>query len=136
MRVNEAGQLDIDGLTEPQHRWLHAFMAHGTVRAADQSTGIDRTTTWRWRAQDETFKAAFNEIRSTLVEALEDEAVARALAGKDDPYSGAILLALLRVHGSNPNWRPNTEAPATTIHQKILILGTDPATGHAIRPPV
>src|SRR5205085_11045916 len=97
--------------------WTPSFLAAlrdtGNVRAATQAAGIDRSTPYKKRNDDETFAEAWSEALADAADVLEAEARRRAVIGVDEAvfyqgvkvgtqkrYSDQLLMFLLR--GARP----------------------------------
>ena len=63
--------------------FLRVLASGSSVRAACEAAGISKTAAFAWRNDDADFAAAWDQANETGTEALEDEAVRRALAGSD-----------------------------------------------------
>lgn len=77
---------------------MHRFLAvlvetGGNVTAACKSIRISRTAAYSWRNADADFAAAWDVAMDWSTQALEDEAVARALTGRNRPvfYQGKVV---------------------------------------------
>lgn len=92
-----------------KERYLRAIGAVGTVSAGCRAARVSHNTVYAWREVDETFALAENQARSSFADALEAEAVRRAVEGSQRPiyqqgqlvgyetvYSDALLWNLLR----------------------------------------
>lgn len=73
-----------------QAAFLGAFEVMGTITAAAQKAGIDRSTHYHWLATDPKYAEAFDEAVDVAAEQLEAEARRRAVKGIDVPviYQG------------------------------------------------
>ena len=85
-----------------KNKFLNALAKLGSVKAAAQEAGIDRTTHYTW-LDDETYKKAYERARQIAADALEEEARRRAVEGyigKDGvrEYSDKLLIALLKAN--------------------------------------
>lgn len=104
-------QLDFDSLpgnlTEQQKRVLQTLYNYRTLAEAADSAGCNRSTIFRWRAQNETFRIAYRLMRLEQRLALEADAqtlaedallgLRLAIAQGDDPRLNlAVLKALGR----------------------------------------
>lgn len=69
--------------TSQRERFLSALSRTASVTAASQAAGIGRRTAYNWRDADEAFAAAWDDALESGTDALEDEAVRRALDGSD-----------------------------------------------------
>lgn len=89
------------------------FLTHlsecGNVSAAAKACDLPRQTLYDWRAADPAFAAAWDKAREIGLDALEDEAIRRAVVGEELPefwngskritprkYSDLLLMFLLR----------------------------------------
>ena len=92
----------------------------GSISAAARDCDIPRQTLYDWRAADPAFAAAWDHAREIGLDALEDEAIRRAVIGDELPaffsggkrivprkYSDLLLMFLLR------HRRPNRYAEQT-----------------------
>jgi hypothetical protein len=88
----------------PRHRrdWQDGFLAvlrdTGNVRAATQAAGIDRSTPYKRRREDESFAEAWSEAIADAGDVLEAEARRRAVMGVEEPvfYQGVKVGATTR----------------------------------------
>lgn len=93
----------------------------GNVSRACQAIEIARQTAYEWRDEDPEFAAAWDKWKSIGLEALEDEAMRRALEGTDRPvfhqgiecgtireYSDTLAIFLLK-GGMPEKYRERTE---------------------------
>jgi len=78
-----------------KRRFLDQFVKHGTVGDACKTSGVNRSTVYRWRQQDAPFAEAFDEVNMTITDDLEGHALARAKAGSD-------LLTIFLLKTRNP----------------------------------
>lgn len=89
--------------------FLEALGDSGIVTQACARFGLARASVYRWRDQDESFAQAWAQALERGVDALEDEAVRRALEGRLEPvfyqgkecgavrkYSDALLMFMLK----------------------------------------
>ncbi len=72
-------------------RLLQALAAGLSVKAACEVAGIGRRTAYDWRNEDQEFASAWDEAIETGTDALEDEALSRAMNGSD-----TMLIFLLK----------------------------------------
>ena len=70
--------------------FLDEYRQRGNVRAACRASGIDRTTAYAWRQENETFKELWINAREEATDLLEEEARRRGHDGIDKPiyYKG------------------------------------------------
>lgn len=85
-----------------KNKFLNALAKLGSVKAAAEDAGIDRTTHYTW-LDDESYKKAYERARQIAADALEEEARRRAVEGyigKDGvrEYSDKLLIALLKAN--------------------------------------
>ena len=98
---------------ESKHAFLAALASSCSVTKACVVVNIARQTAYEWRAEDPAFAAAWEKAKQIGVEALEDEAMRRALDGVDKPvfhmgeqcgtireYSDTLAMFLLK--GAKP----------------------------------
>ncbi len=67
--------------TDPKVAFLTSYAANGDLKAALKAGGITRPQLRRWQEHDETFSQRFHIAENEAVEALENEARTRAVAG-------------------------------------------------------
>lgn len=79
-----------DEKAEQMTRFLEEFRQRGNVRASCRAAGIDRTTAYLWRSENETFKELWVQAREDATDLLEEEARRRGHDGVDKPiyYKG------------------------------------------------
>ena len=72
--------------------FLAAYQETGTIRAAAEAAGIDRTTHYRW-LDDPEYAELFYQAQQEAVESLEAEARRRAVTGWQEPifYQGQVV---------------------------------------------
>lgn len=85
-----------------KNKFLNALAKLGSIKAAAEDAGIDRTTHYTW-LDDEPYKKAYERARQIAADALEEEARRRAVEGyigKDGvrEYSDKLLIALLKAN--------------------------------------
>jgi hypothetical protein len=93
-----------------QSAFLEAFSLSGHVGNSALKAGIERTTVYLWR-NDEEFEVKFEAARKQAISVLEDEAHRRAYTGVDEPvffkgqqcgvvrkYSDTLLIVLLKAN--------------------------------------
>lgn len=80
-----------DPTPKKKERFLAAFGETHLVSEAAKRAGVDRTTAYRWRQQDETFALAWADVEERSTEELEQVAVKRATTGSD-----VLLIFLLK----------------------------------------
>lgn len=97
------------------HKFLTVLVATGgNVTAACKSIRISRAAAYSWRNDDQDFAAAWDVAMDWSTQALEDEAVTRALTGRNRPvfYQGRVvghirersdLLLMFMLKGRKPN---------------------------------
>lgn len=61
--------------------FLEALRKKGTVSAACEAIGVDRSTPYSWRASDEEFAAAWHAITEAVTDLLEKTAIEYAVEG-------------------------------------------------------
>lgn len=106
-----------------KHTKQRAFLKHylatgGVISRASKLANIDRRYHYRWLAEDELYKAAFEEAEQEAIEVLECELHRRAVDGIDKPvfyqgkkvdtvkeYSDNLLMFMLKK--KNPAYRDN-----------------------------
>ena len=73
-----------------QERFLAAFEVCGNISLASRSAKVHRETHYYWMANDPTYPPRFEQVSVRAVQALEDEAVRRAVHGVKTPvlYQG------------------------------------------------
>lgn len=89
--------------------FLEMLAETASVTAASQATGVYRVKWYRLRKSDPAFAAAWDEALEIGIDAVEDEAIRRAVAGHEEPvyfqgqkvgairkYSDRMLMLLLR----------------------------------------
>lgn len=115
----------------------------GNVTRACEAIDVARLTAYRWRADDETFAADWDEAKAIGLEALEDEATRRAFEGTQKPvyYLGAQVgtiqeysdtLAIFLLKGGKPDkYRDNAkiEHSGTLTLEQALAQSYDKADG-------
>jgi len=115
----------------------------GNVTRACEAIDVARLTAYRWRADDETFAADWDEAKVIGLEALEDEATRRAFEGTQKPvyYLGAQVgtireysdtLAIFLLKGGKPDkYRDNAkiEHSGTLTLEQALAQSYDKADG-------
>lgn len=72
--------------------FLAAFAQCATVSSAAEAARVHRNQHYRW-LQDPEYQQAFEQARETAVDALEAEAVRRAVHGRNEPvyYQGKVV---------------------------------------------
>lgn len=68
-----------------ERRWLEAFRREKSVAAACKSANLDRSTVYKRRKENEEFARQWDEIENETIDLLEKSAMARAIAGHDNP---------------------------------------------------
>ena len=86
-----------------------------SVTKACKESGVPRRTAYYWRAEDDSFRDAWDEAIAASVEELEDHLRKRAM-DIDDPKSHILLIFLLKK--LNPEYKENYKAPEKTKHIK------------------
>ncbi len=89
--------------------FLEALSECGNIKKSAKKTKISRDTVYRWRREDEEFAKAWDEALELGIDALEDEAMRRAVDGYLKPvfhggkkvgsvreYSDTLLIFLLK----------------------------------------
>lgn len=66
-----------------QGRFLRVFAKTGNAAAAARAAGIDRRTAYRWRHRDSDFARRWKAAEIRAAELLRDEAMERALMGRE-----------------------------------------------------
>lgn len=89
-----------------RHLWTDAFLAHlaecGILTDAAAAAGVDRSTVFRRRQDDEEFEAAVRDAMEAAADKLEAEARRRALEGTEEPvYQGGVLVGTKRVYSDS-----------------------------------
>lgn len=92
-----------------QTLFLEALARGVSVAAAAEAAGVTRSTVSRWRQQDSGFRREWQAAEEAGTDAIEDEALRRAVSGTDKPvfrggeivghvkdYSDAMLTMLLK----------------------------------------
>lgn len=76
-----------------QARFVTAFRERGLVRYACEAAGVSKQHAYKVRAEDPSFRAAWDEAREDAIEVLEREARRRAVDGVQKPvYQGKELV--------------------------------------------
>lgn len=77
---------------EAEDEFLAAVETTGSVTAACKLVGLGRRTVYEWKEADPVFAARMEAAQDRGTDALEDEAVRRAVEGVDEPvfYQGAV----------------------------------------------
>lgn len=89
-----------------RHLWTDAFLAHlaecGILTDAAAAAGIDRSTVFRRRQDDEEFARAVDEAIDMAADKLEREARRRAVDGVEEPvYQGGQLVGKRMVYSDS-----------------------------------
>jgi AcrR family transcriptional regulator len=89
-----------------RHLWTDAFLAHlaecGVLTDAAAAAGVDRSTVFRRRQDDEEFDAAVRDAMEAAADKLEREARRRALEGVEEPvYQGGQLVGTKTVYSDS-----------------------------------
>lgn len=81
-----------DALTPNQEKFLAAFAGHVRVSKAAEIAGVARTQHYAWLKESKVYAGAFELVREQASQALEDEAVRRAVDGVEKPvfYRGEV----------------------------------------------
>jgi hypothetical protein len=92
-------------------KFLATLRETGNVRCSCNASGIDRTTAYTWRQENETFKLLWRNAIDEAIDLLEEEAWRRGYHGVDKPivykgkvtstykeYSDRMLEILLKAH--------------------------------------
>ena len=66
-----------------QGRFLRALAKTGCVAASARAAGLDKRTAYRWRDRDRDFARRWTEALYRATERLRDEAMERALVGRE-----------------------------------------------------
>jgi transposase-like protein len=84
----------VKGLPAPAkaEAFLATLAKTGNVTLSAEAAGVGRETVYRWRRDSEDFAGAWDEANTLGTDALEDEAVTRAVAGKSD----TLLIFMLK----------------------------------------
>jgi len=90
---------------------LAHFSENGNITAAARHVGVKRTTHYIWLEKDKEYAAEFKKAQRAARDALESEAIRRAVYGVDEPvhykgeridtikkYSDTLLIVLLKGH--------------------------------------
>jgi hypothetical protein len=84
---------------EQQAAYLAALATDGTMRTGCKDGHVRFETVLKWREHDDTFVLRENQVKSEFADALEAEAVRRALVGYDRPiYQRGELVGYERVY--------------------------------------
>jgi hypothetical protein len=82
---------------EKMAEFLDALSHTASVTKSCELSGVARTSVYEWRADDEEFRQRWDAALELGTDALEDEAVRRALHGTDKPvYQGGELVGHIR----------------------------------------
>jgi hypothetical protein len=82
---------------ERKETFLEKLRENPNVTQAAKSIRISRKTLYEWRKNDETFAKEWDDAVQDGTDALEDEAVRRALQGTEKPvYQGGKLVGTVR----------------------------------------
>lgn len=106
---------------EKEIAFCAALAATGSVTRACEAVGIGRSAAYEWRHESPEFAKMWAHAKELGVEAMEDEALRRAVEGNDEPvfhqgvatgtirkYSDTLLIFLLK--GAKPEkYRERTE---------------------------
>lgn len=89
-----------------RHLWTDAFLAHlaecGILTDAAAAAGVDRSTVFRRRQDDEEFARAVDEAIDMAADKLEREARRRAVDGVEEPvYQGGQLVGKRMVYSDS-----------------------------------
>lgn len=89
-----------------RHLWTDAFLAHlaecGILTDAAAAAGVDRSTVFRRRQDDEEFAQAVDEAIDMAADKLEREARRRAVDGVEEPvYQGGQLVGKRMVYSDS-----------------------------------
>jgi hypothetical protein len=89
-----------------RHLWTDAFLAHlaecGVLTDAAAAAGVDRSSVFRRRQDDEEFDAAVRDAMEAAADKLEREARRRALEGVEEPvYQGGQLVGTKTVYSDS-----------------------------------
>lgn len=92
-------------------RFLEAFALNANVSAAAAAAGIDRSTPYKWQADDPEFKEAWEQAEQQAIDRLEAAAYARAVDGWEEShvnnrgelysvrkFSDQLAITLLKAH--------------------------------------
>lgn len=113
-------------------RFLDALARTASVTAASQAAGIGRRTAYNWRNADEEFASAWDDALESGTDALEDEAIRRALDGSD-----TLLIFMLKARRpekfkervANEHTSPDGSMSPTRIEIVAATAdGSDPST--------
>lgn len=89
-------QPDVDAAAVGKAAFLDALRRTGVVLLACRAADVSRASAYRWRAEDETFRAAWLDAVEEHTDVLEAAAIHRALHGSHDrPPSDRLLEKLL-----------------------------------------
>lgn len=108
--------------------WLEVFELEGTVVAACKSTGVPRSTAYKWRQRDEAFALQWADVERATTERMEREAYRRAVegvkrdvyhqgqvVGAERHYSDVLLIFMLKAR------KPDMYRDNVTVKQDIKI---------------
>lgn len=124
--VSLPSQAQIGNVTRPgthvpgwEDRFLIAFRDSGNVRASCRAAGISRTVAYEKRANDETFRRAWDEAREDAIDVLEATAWQRGMTTSD-----YLLWKLLESNRRSLYGKPLLEdtAPAGRLVESLTIL--------------
>ena len=77
--------------------FIKALSETASVTKACSLSSVSRTSVYQWRADDPEFLAAWDKALDLATDALEDEAIRRAVEGTDKPvYQGGELVGHVR----------------------------------------
>lgn len=86
-------------LTDEERRtlFLDTLSDGGHISNAAKAAGLPRRTVYNWRKTDDTFRDAWDEALDLGTDALEDEAIRRALYGVEKPvYQGGKKVGMVQ----------------------------------------
>lgn len=107
-----------------QDAFIAAYVEKGTIKAACDHAGINRSTFYDWQEKDETFSFRFKQAETLYNETLRDEIHRRAIEGWEEPLASAGKLlgtvrkfsdTLLIFHAKMrmPEYREKTQVEVT-----------------------
>ncbi|MDI1285724.1 MAG: hypothetical protein PSV46_15130 [Reyranella sp.] len=107
----------------PQGRFLRAFARTCSVSAACRAAGLARRTVYRWRDGDANFRARWENAREGAVERLRDEAMERALVGRETPvWQDGRIAGHVAVPDNRVLWKLLQSLPAETYGPRAAEL--------------
>ncbi len=113
-------------------RFLEVLAVHGNVREAAQAAGISRRMTFKERALNDAFAAAWGLAKAEAADRMEAAAYRRAVEGvvrqrkvgdqivEYREYSDTLLMFLLKEAGAGPIRRNHFRGPAARLFDRQL----------------